>query len=158
MNIEFANRTEIGLCVWSCHDTYEHIPELFFDYEDVLATAALVLDGWSVVSAASVVHHSLVYAVPVVFGQDRGLPDFADPVGRLEMFQVRLPDGTIWAIMADNDMLRRPRGIPVDDKKYGACATRGLTRSDEDIFTRVANLLTRIELPRSQLWPTSEAA
>ena len=138
LRLSFAHRTELGMLVWRQHSPGRQ--GQYYDYQQTIAIAHLMLRGWSFGDAAKMVDASFVIAVPYLRGYESckvEVPYFVLRVG-----YSRLTDGTIWEVLGDVDFPNAWNVVEDETSDYGAVATRNLQRSTEPLFTRVGNLVT----------------
>ena len=137
------NLTEIGICAFSTKEGALNSSSNIFNYEDCVAIASLIKQGYDETDAAALVAHRIVYASPHFPGREIEAPDKADPVGQRIVGIYRLADGSLWSVFADNDVgCVKPADLSRD---YVVLATRGTSVVDESPADRVKESLTRCD-------------
>ena len=137
------NRAEIGICAFSTKEGVLNSSSNVFTYEKCVAVAALMTRGYDEIDAATLVAHDIVYASP--YHPARGIesPEGSDPVGVGVVGIYRLADGSLWSVLADNDIgCVKPADLSRD---YVVLATRGTSVVDESPADRVKESLTRCD-------------
>jgi hypothetical protein len=149
---EFGNYTDVGVAVFSTTGGNLTPSSVLFSYIESVAVAALIKKNYEPIFAAALVYNGVVYSTPHFPGRSAESPLGTDPVGQRFAGVYRLPDGSLWAVHADNDVQWvKPDELSSD---FVVFATRGPNITDEDPADRVRHLLTKCD----EVGQLSEAA
>lgn len=146
LRIKHANRADLGFLLWRNRQNDDE--GRFFSYEETIAAAALLLWGYSIADAATLVDRDIVVALPHVSGLD--ISDLVGDDFAYTLGMVRFTDGSIWEVLADLDIDVAESAVSEYSPLYQAVATRNLEPSPgESMMHRVEQLLTLGRIDRA---------
>lgn len=131
---------QTGILVWSIDSSGLY---RYFDLAHTVAVALSVFrNGGNPADVAATVAHRLIYAVPAIAGVSSDVPDDRDPVGYLSSGRFSFANGTVWELLADNDLSTWSPSHAECETNYHVCATENGLLSVENVRTRLGRLIT----------------